>query len=115
MIKSIFRIILIKIKIKWLSFLFFFRKPKKVELQIFHFDGSFNSALKIQKWSEEKVICDKSQFGQFLGMIIPEKNQKVVSGDYVMKGDKNDFFVCKPQTYEKYVKPILEKNEIQST
>lgn len=75
----------------------FIKKP--VEVEAMQFDGTMESAIELQRWSERYALPG---FGDG-NLIVRTLNGEVIAtkGDWIIKGIKGEFYPCAPDIFEK--------------
>lgn len=85
-------------------------RKKPVVIDAIQFDGSVESADKLEIWSGGKVemYADGVPLKPFLKIKTLEGIMTAMPGDYIIKGIEGEFYPCKPgifeQTYERVKK-----------
>jgi len=87
---------------------YFTKKPVKIEAR--QFDGSLFSAGCISLWMSECGSDREPIYAADNSLIIPtlEGDHRAISGDWIIKGVKGEFYPCKPDIFEQTYEPTVE-------
>jgi hypothetical protein len=80
----------------------FYRK-KPIVIEARQFDGTFESALEIEQWSEGRVVpvyAGAGNFDHFMTCYTIEGAMSVYRNAFVIKGVKGEFYPCEDQIFE---------------
>lgn len=83
-----------------------FRK-KPVIIEAMQYEDTFSFALKIKKWTGSLINPIFINPGQCCIFTL-EGIMNVGEGDWIIKGVNGEFYLCKPDIFEKMYEPINE-------
>lgn len=83
-------------------------RTKPVVIEAMQFDGTDESAVAIEAWSERSVRRSKpwKQNYGFMDVAPPEGGMFASPSDWIIRGVRGEFYPCDPDTFEQTYDPV---------